>query len=86
VPFENVVFRSTDSRVLAEALLAGAGIGFMGTREAGVHPELVEVMGPPPDWTRAAVAGDPCRSAPHRQGAGLSGASEGLCRAKVVAR
>jgi DNA-binding transcriptional LysR family regulator len=51
VPFENVVFRSTDSRVLEEALLAGAGIGFMGTREAGVHPELVQVMGPQPDWT-----------------------------------
>ena len=51
VPFERVVFRSTDSRVLEQAVLAGAGIGFFGVREASVHSDLVQVMPPQEDWT-----------------------------------
>lgn len=51
VPFERVVFRSTDSRVMEEALMGGAGLGFMGTREAAMHPDLVQVMPPQEEWT-----------------------------------
>ncbi|MBP0482369.1 LysR family transcriptional regulator [Sagittula salina] len=51
VPFERVVFRSADSRVLETAVMAGAGLGFMGTREAASHPDLVQVMAPRDDWT-----------------------------------
>ncbi|MBV7394966.1 LysR family transcriptional regulator [Mameliella sediminis] len=51
VPFDRVVFRSTDTRVLEAAVIEGAGIGFMGTREAALHPELVQVMAPRDEWT-----------------------------------
>ncbi len=51
VPAEQVVFRGTDSRVLEEAVLAGAGIGFMGTREASQYEALVQVLPPKDDWT-----------------------------------
>jgi DNA-binding transcriptional LysR family regulator len=50
VPYDNVVFRSTDSRVLERAILAGAGIGFFGVREAAQHDTLVQVMPPREDW------------------------------------
>lgn len=50
VPYERVVFRSVDSRVAETALLGAAGLGFMGTREAALHPELVQVMAPQDDW------------------------------------
>ncbi len=50
VPADHVVFRSTDSRVLEAAVTEGAGIGFMGCREAALHPELVQVMPPRDDW------------------------------------
>jgi DNA-binding transcriptional LysR family regulator len=51
VPYGRVVFRSTDARVLEEAVVAGAGIGFLGTREAARHPDLVQIMAPREDWT-----------------------------------
>ncbi|MEQ5869531.1 LysR family transcriptional regulator [Sagittula sp. NFXS13] len=51
VPFDRMVFRSVDSRVLEGALLAGAGLGFMGTREAALHTDLVQVLPPSDDWT-----------------------------------
>ncbi|WP_425100829.1 LysR family transcriptional regulator [Tropicibacter sp. S64] len=51
VPHERVVFRTTDSRVTERAVLEGAGIGFLGAREAAMHPELVQVMAPREDWT-----------------------------------
>ena len=51
VPAERIVFRGTDSRILESAILEGAGIGFMGTREAAMHPGLVQVMGPQEAWT-----------------------------------
>jgi len=50
VPADHVVFRSTDSRVLEAAVTEGAGIGFMGCREAALHPELVQVMPPRDEW------------------------------------
>ena len=51
IPYDRVVFRSSDARVLEAAVIAGAGIGFMGTREAAQHPDLVQVMAPREDWT-----------------------------------
>ncbi|MCC1490982.1 LysR family transcriptional regulator [Cognatishimia sp. F0-27] len=51
VPRENVVFRSTDSRVMERAILAGAGIGFFGVREAEQQPDLVQIRPPREDWT-----------------------------------
>jgi DNA-binding transcriptional LysR family regulator len=51
VPVGQVVFRSGDSHVLEAAIAGGAGIGFMGTREAAQHPDLVQVMAPREDWT-----------------------------------
>lgn len=51
IPYENVVFRSTDSRVMEAAVLAGAGIGFLGVRMADAEPGLVQVMPPREDWT-----------------------------------
>ncbi|MDU8912932.1 LysR family transcriptional regulator [Aestuariicoccus sp. MJ-SS9] len=50
IPYERVVFRSTDSRVMERAVLAGAGIGFVGLREAAKHPTLVQIMPPRPEW------------------------------------
>ena len=51
VPYtERVVFRSEDSRVVQQALLAGAGLGFLPTREAKNNPDLELVMGPQEDW------------------------------------
>ncbi|MFZ5964590.1 LysR family transcriptional regulator [Thalassococcus sp. BH17M4-6] len=50
VPYDQVVFRSTDSRVLESAVLAGTGIGFFGLRAAQSQPTLVEIMPPQDDW------------------------------------
>ncbi len=50
VPFEQVVFRSTDARVIQSAIVEGAGIGFLGTREAAQYPELVQIMPPRDEW------------------------------------
>ena len=50
VPYDRVVFRSTDSRVLERAVLAGTGIGFIGLREAALHADLVEVIPPMEEW------------------------------------
>ncbi len=51
VAYDRVVFRSTDSRVLEQAVLAGAGIGFLGVREAALHADLVQVLPPREDWS-----------------------------------
>lgn len=51
ITYDRVVFRSTDSRVMEQAIRAGAGIGFMGTREAALYPELVQVMPSREEWS-----------------------------------
>lgn len=53
VPPEQIRFRSTDVRALEEAVLAGAGIGFMGCWEAERHDDLVQIMPPQEDWSGA---------------------------------
>ncbi|SEJ94807.1 transcriptional regulator, LysR family [Cribrihabitans marinus] len=51
VPAEAIRFRGTNGQTLQEAILAGAGIGFMAHWQAARHPDLVEIMGPQEDWT-----------------------------------
>lgn len=50
VPAEQIVFRSSDQRVLEEAVIEGAGIGFMSVREASSRPDMVEILPPLEDW------------------------------------
>lgn len=50
VPETSVTFRSTDVRALEQAVLAGAGIGFVPVIEARANPDLVEIMDPREDW------------------------------------
>ncbi|CUH74827.1 LysR family transcriptional regulator [Tropicibacter naphthalenivorans] len=50
VDASRIVFRSPDTRVMEAAVLAGAGIGFFSTREAAMHPDLVQVMPPRDEW------------------------------------
>lgn len=50
VPSENVVFRSNDTAALENAVLSGAGIGFLTPRMARAHPEMVEIAPPRDEW------------------------------------
>jgi DNA-binding transcriptional LysR family regulator len=43
-------FVATDTATMEAAIRAGAGIGFMSVRDAAHDPDLVEVMGPRPEW------------------------------------
>lgn len=49
-PAESISFRCTNGFTMQEAVLAGAGIGFMARWEAARRPELVEVMEALPEW------------------------------------
>lgn len=51
VPEEAITFRSTDVRALEQAVLAGAGVGFLPVIEARANPDLVEIMEPSEDWS-----------------------------------
>lgn len=51
VPNENLIFLATNGRIMGEAILAGAGIGFVPTHELRSHPELVEVIEPRAEWS-----------------------------------
>ena len=48
---DRVVFRITDNRGLVDAVLAGAGIGFVSQWELDRHPNLVEVLPSQPEWS-----------------------------------
>ncbi len=50
-PSEAITFRCTNNFTMREAVLAGAGIGFMARWEAARQPELTEVMEPLPEWS-----------------------------------
>jgi DNA-binding transcriptional LysR family regulator len=50
VPAEQIVFRSPDPRAQEDAVLAGAGIGFLAPWTAAAHPDLVEVAPPREEW------------------------------------
>lgn len=49
-PVDSITFRSTDVRALEQAVLAGAGIGFLPVLEARANPDLVEILPPQEDW------------------------------------
>ncbi len=51
IPPERIVFRASDNRVLREAVLSGAGLGFAPLWEAARFPALVRVLGPRPEWS-----------------------------------
>lgn len=50
VPGERIVFRSTEQHALRQAVIAGAGIGFMPHVDGMAHDGLVQVMAPRPEW------------------------------------
>lgn len=50
VPQDRIVFRTTDSRTMVDAVAAGAGIGFVSKWDMAVYPDLVEVIPSQPDW------------------------------------
>lgn len=51
VPADSISFRATDAQSLQQAVLAGAGIGFLATWEAARHDQLTCVMDPLTDWS-----------------------------------
>ncbi|WP_425046664.1 LysR family transcriptional regulator [Primorskyibacter sp. S87] len=53
VPANAITFRCTNGFSMQEAVLAGAGIGFMARWEAQRHDSLVEIMPPEDDWAGA---------------------------------
>ena len=50
VPESAYVFRSSDMRAMTEAVVAGAGIGFVPVYEAKRHTDLVQIMPPRDEW------------------------------------
>ena len=50
---DKVVFRATDANIIKEAVLAGAGIGFVPKSELRHYPGLVEVLESKPEWSAA---------------------------------
>ncbi|MBT8412064.1 MAG: LysR family transcriptional regulator [Octadecabacter sp.] len=51
VPENRIVFRTADNRSMIDAVLAGAGIGFVPQYELQAHPELVDVISPMAEWS-----------------------------------
>jgi len=50
---EQVTFKVADDRSLQQAIVAGAGLGFMLERMACCHSELVQVLPPRDEWASA---------------------------------
>jgi DNA-binding transcriptional LysR family regulator len=51
VPEECLSYRATDPRNIFDAILAGAGIGFVTQQELAAQPQLVEIMPSLDEWT-----------------------------------
>lgn len=51
VPPSQIAFRTSDDRAIVDAVLAGAGIGFVSGYTLQNHPDLVEVTPPRADWS-----------------------------------
>ena len=51
IPADQISFRTTERSVLRQAILEGAGIGFMSLWDAQDRPELVQVMETRDEWT-----------------------------------
>ena len=50
VPADRVIFRATDGLVIRDAIVAGAGIGFLSVAQAEGLPDLVQITPPRPEW------------------------------------
>ena len=50
VPADRITFRGTDARVIRDAIVAGAGVGFVATWEATRYPNLVRLFEPLEEW------------------------------------
>lgn len=50
IPDDVKVFQTTHSRSHADAILAGAGIGFLYDRSSRANPDLVQMLPPRPEW------------------------------------
>lgn len=50
VSADRIIFRTTETSVIKEAILAGAGIGFIPEAELRHYPQLVPVMDSKPEW------------------------------------
>ncbi len=50
IPDANISFRASDFNSLEEAVVAGAGLGFMSEWYAQMQPDMVRVMEPRPEW------------------------------------
>ena len=48
---DRILFRATESRVMRDAILAGAGIGFMSEVDLAHYPNLVEVLPSRDEWS-----------------------------------
>lgn len=53
VPPEQVMFRTNDAFTSEQAVLAGAGIGFLPLWTAHMHPDLQEILPSQEDWSGA---------------------------------
>jgi DNA-binding transcriptional LysR family regulator len=51
VPEERFTYRATDNRNMLDAILAGAGLGFVSSQLLEHHPELTEVIPSEDSWT-----------------------------------
>jgi DNA-binding transcriptional LysR family regulator len=51
VPDDAFIFRATDNRNMQDAILAGAGIGFVTSQEAARNPALTEVIASRDEWS-----------------------------------
>ena len=51
IPAEQITFRATEQSVMRQAVLEGAGIGFMPLWDAMNQPDLVQVMPPDDAWS-----------------------------------
>ena len=50
VPIENIVYRTVDNRSMEDAVVAGAGIGFLPQAVAAHYDNLVQIEAPRPEW------------------------------------
>ena len=50
VPEQNVVYKCSDTNTVQDAVMAGAGIGFLPYYMGEEHPDMVAVMKPDPSW------------------------------------
>lgn len=50
VPADQIVYRAAQNAVISDAVVAGAGVGFLATWEAARQQRLTMVVPPRPDW------------------------------------